>query len=100
MHASQRLGKRRINRRQCIGQAHAGPLRQQRVSLSEQHQAERGGDQHRQGELRQRLTRLDGETDHATASSVRRHAYAIGVPVRSGGVSTFDHLKPRVNRLD
>ena len=60
----ERFGQRGVDRRQRVGQRHAGALGQQRIGLAEQHQPEGGRDQHRQGELGQRLAGLDGETDH------------------------------------
>ena len=61
----ERRGERGVDRRQRVRQRHAGALGQQRICLAEQHQPEGGRDQHRQGELGERLAGLDGETDHA-----------------------------------
>ena len=66
-HGAERLGERSVDRRQRIGQRHARALGQQGVGLAQQHQPEGDRDQHRQGEFRERLTCLDGKTDHAAA---------------------------------
>ena len=70
-HGPKRSGERGIDRRQRIGQRHARTLGQHRIGLAKQHQPEGGHDQHRQGQLRQCLACLDGNTDHANAGLLR-----------------------------